>query len=87
MKPNHLPRPHERRGGLSTSPHAISEIRGAMSHIWPSMQTVTVFCRVDIEDDAVKMDDQHSAYKWITEATEDLHPYLKEMIQKAEIFR
>jgi colanic acid biosynthesis protein WcaH len=62
------------------------EIKGAMSHIWPSMQTVTVFCRVEVEDDAVKMDDQHSAYKWITEPTEDLHPYLKEMIEKAGIF-
>ena len=59
-------------------------IKGAMSHIWPSMQTVTVFCRVDVENYQVKMDDQHSAYKWITEVTEDLHenlrPYLKVMI-------
>jgi len=62
------------------------EIKGAMSHIWPNMQTVTVFCRVDVENDQVKMDDQHSAYRWITEATEDLHPYLEEMIEKAEIF-
>ena len=50
------------------------------------MQTVTVYCRVDANNNEVKMDDQHSAYKWITEATEDLHPYLKEMIEKAEIF-
>jgi len=62
------------------------EVKGAMSHIWPNMQTVTVFCRVDVEKGRVKMDDQHSAYKWITEVTEDLHPYLKEMISKAEIF-
>jgi len=62
------------------------EIKGAMSHIWPNTQTVTVFCRVDVEGDDVKMDDQHSAFKWITEIHEDLHPYLKEMIEKAEIF-
>ena len=57
-----------------------------MSHIWPSMQTVTVFCRVEVEDDKVKMDAQHSAYKWITEATEDLHQYLNEMITKSGIY-
>jgi len=39
-----------------------------------------------VEDDQVKMDDQHSSYKWITEIHEDLHPYLKEMIAKADIF-
>ena len=57
-----------------------------MSQTLPSNQTVMVFCRVDVENNQVKMNGQHSAYRWITEATEDLHPYLKEMIKKAEIF-
>ena len=50
------------------------------------MQTVTVFCRVDVGDDKVTKDDQHCDYKWITGNAEDLHPYLKEMVEKARVF-
>jgi hypothetical protein len=45
-----------------------------------------VFRRVDIEEDEVTRDEQHSAYKWIKEPTEDLHPYLREMITRSGIF-
>jgi len=33
------------------------------------------------------MNQEHSEYKWITEPTMDLHPYLQEMIKKSKIFK
>jgi ADP-ribose pyrophosphatase YjhB (NUDIX family) len=62
------------------------EMKGAMSHIWPNIQTITIFHRVDVANDDVKMNDEHRDYKWISEVTDDLHPYLKEMIEQSEIF-
>ena len=50
------------------------------------MYTITIFHRVDVANDDVEMNDEHRDYKWISEVTEDLHPCLKEMIKKSEIF-
>jgi len=61
--------------------------KGVMTHFWPETHTVTVFYRVDVEDDQVKMNEEHSAYKWISEATNDLHPFLKRMIEESKVFK
>jgi ADP-ribose pyrophosphatase YjhB (NUDIX family) len=58
---------------------------GVMSHIWPNTHTVTAFYRVDVADE-VRMNDEHRAFKRITEVADKLHPCLKEMIKQAEIF-
>ena len=62
------------------------EQKGTMAHIWPEIHTVTTFYRVDVASDDVKMNDEHSDYTWITENTGDLHPFIREMIARSEIF-
>ncbi len=62
-----------------------TEKKGAMSHIWPTTHAVTVYYHIEAADDDVEMNDEHSAYRWITEISEDLHPYLKEMIEESGV--
>ncbi len=73
----------EEETGLT--PISIME-KGAMTHIWPMIQTVTVLYRVEVTNDLVRMNEEHSRYKWVSEASEELHKYVKEMIERAEIF-
>ena len=59
---------------------------GAMSHIWPEAQTITVFYKVNVSNDIPELNDEHSEYKWIKEIDDDLHPYIVYMIEKTGIF-
>ena len=59
--------------------------KGTMSHLWPNVHTVTAFYHIEVADDKVKMNNEHRDYKWVTEPPRDLHPYLKEMINKANL--
>jgi len=59
---------------------------GAMSHIWPEAQTITVFYKVIVSTDTPEMNKEHSEYKWINEIDDDLHPYIVYMIEESEIF-
>jgi len=61
------------------------EKKGVMSHIWTNHHNITIFYRVDVDNDNVKMNEEHKAYRWISQVTDDLHPYLKEMIKQSEI--
>jgi len=72
---------HEETGLQPTSITQIS----TMSHVWPEAHTVTTIHRV--ETDKVKPDQQHRDHKWIDKTEDDLHPYIKEMIEKSELFR
>jgi len=65
-------------------PTSITQI-STMSHVWPEAHTVTTIHRV--ETDKVKPDQQHREYRWINTMEDELHPYLVEMIEKAELFR
>lgn len=62
------------------------EKKGVMSHIWPNHHTVTIFYRVDVDNDDVEMNYEHKAFKWISNYNKDLHPYLKKMIKKSNIY-
>jgi len=62
------------------------EKKGVMSQIWSQGHFVTTFFRVNVMEDRVKLNDEHRDYKWISEITDDLHPYLIQMIREAEIF-
>ena len=46
------------------TPEKITRI-GTMEHIWPETHTVTIFHRVDVADNTVTMNDEHSDYKWV----------------------
>jgi colanic acid biosynthesis protein WcaH len=60
--------------------------KGIMSHIWPNSHHIAIFYRVDVSEDEVKINEEHRAFKWISKVTDELHPYLKGMIQESEIF-
>lgn len=61
--------------------------KGVMDHFWPRGHFVTTFFRANVADDRVKLNDEHRGYKWISETTETLHPYMIQMIEEAEIFK
>ena len=62
------------------------EQNGVERHVWPEVQTVTVIHRVEVTDDNVTLNPEHNDYKWIDTITEDLHPYVKRMIEIGRIF-
>ena len=63
------------------------ERKDVISHIWPHHHNVTFFYRVDVADDHVRMNEEHRAFEWINRTSEDLRPYLKEMIKESGMFR
>ncbi len=63
------------------------EQKGVMSHFWPEVHTVTIIHKVDVLSDEVTLNSEHQAYKWISAISEDLHPYVKEMIRIGDILR
>jgi len=56
-------------------------------HMWPEAHTVTTYYRVEVDSDKVKLDEQHREYRWINKMEDDLHPYIKEMIENTGLFR
>ena len=69
--------------GLETS---SIEKMGVMTHIWSGAQTVTVYFKVTVGSYDIKMDAQHNDFLWISKVTDDLHPYVREMITQSNIF-
>lgn len=63
------------------------ERKGVMSHIHPDIHTVTIFYLVEVDNNCVKLDEQHTDYKWISNIEKSLHPFVKHMIKEANIFR
>ena len=58
-----------------------------MSHLWPTVHTVTTYYKVEVNTYKVKLDKQHRDYRWINRIEDDLHPYLVEMIKNTGLFR
>lgn len=61
--------------------------KGVMSHFWSQGHFVTTFFHATVMEDRVKLNEEHRDYKWISEITDDLHPYIKHMINEAGIFK
>ena len=59
---------------------------GVMSHFWPQAHYISTFYRIDVNNDYIKLNDEHRDYKWISKITDDLHPYIKQMSMEANIF-
>ena len=58
------------------------EFKGVIPHFWPSLHTITLFYKVKVSSEIIQMNSEHSKYKWVDPKSEDLHPYIKEMIKK-----
>jgi len=67
-------------------PTSITQV-STMSHIWPELHAITTYYKVDVDTDKVKPDQQHRDHRWINRMEDELHPYIKEMIETANIFR
>lgn len=63
------------------------EKKNVMDHIYPGAHYITTFFRVDVRDDKVVMNDEHNDYRWISDVTEDFHPYVRHMIKEAGILK
>jgi len=55
-------------------------------HFWTDVRYVTTFFRVDVARDAVRMDDEHDEYMWVSELPAYAHPLVREMAERAGIF-
>jgi len=62
------------------------EVRGVMCHFWAEAQVVTAFLRADVSTDEVRLNPEHSEHLWIRSCRDDLHSYVRHMIERSEIF-
>lgn len=62
------------------------EKEGVMEHFYSAAHYVTVFFRVDVKDTKVILNEEHRAFRWISELEDSLHAYVKQMITEARIF-
>lgn len=62
------------------------EKKGVMSHIWPNRHCITIYFRVDVENDNIIMNKEHKSFKWISNISDEIHPYVKTMIKESKIF-
>ena len=56
---------------------------GVINQIFPECHTISIYYLVESESVKVKLNEEHSDYKWVSKLPEDSHPYLKTMIKKA----
>ena len=60
----------------------ISQV-GAINQIFPESHTISVYYLVESESTDVKLNSEHSDYRWVSELPEGSHEYVKTMITKA----
>lgn len=56
---------------------------GVINHIFPEVHIISIFFNIEAEDDKVKLNEEHRAYKWVSKIPKHSHPYLKRMIVQA----
>jgi colanic acid biosynthesis protein WcaH len=62
------------------------EKKGVMTHMYPEAHYVTTFFRVEVKTNSVKLNHEHRGKRWVTKIPEDVHPYVRQMIEEARIF-
>jgi colanic acid biosynthesis protein WcaH len=58
---------------------------GVISQVFPECHTVSVYFLVESDNVDVKMNSEHSEYKWFTELPKNAHLYITTMIEKASL--
>ena len=56
---------------------------GVINQIFPECHTVSIYYLVKSESGDVKLNREHSGYRWVSKLPENSHPYLKTMIRNA----
>ena len=65
-------------------PITITQV-ATMGHHWSNTHTVTTYYVVEVDSDEILMNEEHREIKWINSISQDLHPYLHEMITRSNI--
>jgi len=58
---------------------------GVTNMIFPECHTISIYFLMESEGRDVKMNDEHSEYRWVSTLPEDSHDYLRGMIRKARL--
>ena len=56
---------------------------GVINQIFPEVHTISIYYLVEAENSNVKLNDEHSDYRWVSKLPEGCHRYLKTMVKKA----
>jgi ADP-ribose pyrophosphatase YjhB (NUDIX family) len=56
---------------------------GVINQIFPESHTISIYYLVEAESSNVKLNEEHSDYKWVSTLPKTSHRYLKTMIEKA----
>lgn len=56
---------------------------GVINHIFPECHTISIYFLVEAESSKVTLNEEHSAYRWVSRLPQGSHPYLKTMIEEA----
>jgi len=56
---------------------------GVINQIFPECHTISIYYLVESESLDVKLNEEHSDYKWVEKLPENSHPYLRTMIKNA----
>ena len=56
---------------------------GVINQIFPECHTISIFYLVECNRTDVKLNTEHSDYKWVSELPENSHQYLRHMVKTA----
>ncbi len=58
---------------------------GVINLVFPECHTISIYYLVEAENSNVKLNEEHSDYRWVSKLPVGSHRYLNTMIQKAEL--
>jgi colanic acid biosynthesis protein WcaH len=56
---------------------------GVISQVFPECHTISIYYLAEAESSKVKLNEEHSDYKWVSRLPKGSHHYLKTMIETA----
>ena len=56
---------------------------GVINQVFPETHTISIYYLVEAESSSVKLNEEHSEYKWFSTLPKGSHRYLKSMIEEA----
>jgi colanic acid biosynthesis protein WcaH len=56
---------------------------GVINHTFPEVHVVSVFYLVESDSPEVKLNKEHSEYRWVSKLPENAHQYVRTMVEKA----
>ena len=60
---------------------------GVINQVFSEYHTVSVFFLVTVSSDKVMINDEHSAFRWVSKLPEQSHEFLQRMVKESCVFR